>query len=442
MVDSQCVVREWDEGNNSSHTTVDVEAPIELDVSPANDACSNQSIVPSVQVTPAGTTLQATLDGVEYQWGIPIVEEGDHELVVSALNACGGIGTSRTLHYTIDQTDPVVRIDGVEEGSTYPEEVTPTFVATDLHMADTTALLNGNPYVNGTPITDPGDYTLSVMATDCSGNAGEAVVHFTVAASGAPPLPAFLSQVAWFGCDSLNVNGHVQVASVTSLDGQPGFGGHIASNGSITVTGSNLVNGNATPGPGEAVTIVGNNNQVLGTTTPAVDVVPCDEQAAADWLAYATDHNDNGLIPAQFLDNNDNFKLNGRKDCTLPGGVYLVQSFTINGTGTLAATGQVVFVVTGAITINGSCKVNEGGLPANLTFISASTQRVLLNGSADVSLILFAPLAQVTVNGNLEGYGNLCGKTVTGNGGVVWNRLDAPEGRPQADEKMQPLQAH
>ncbi|MGA9750648.1 MAG: CARDB domain-containing protein [Acidobacteriota bacterium] len=440
VVDSQGAVKEWDETNNTSHVSVTVGPEVAVAVTPPDQTCSAQPIVPSAQTTPAGTQVTVTLDGAPYAWGTPIADEGDHMLTVTAPNGCGDTNTTLTVHYTIDLMNPVVQISGVADGGSYNVPVQPTFQATDLHLTQTTAQLNGETFASGTTLTTPGAYTLVVTATDCAGNTGEASAHFAVSGSSTPALPPSLPQVAWFGCDSLNVNGTVKLYGVTSVGGAQGFGGNVASNGSITVSGSNVIDGNATPGPGQSVRMTGKSGQVLGSTDPASATVPCDEQRAADWLAYATDHNDNAQVPAQYLDKNGNFKLNGNKTCTLPGGTYLVNSFTVNGNGSLVAAGAVTFVITGSVTINGSCKVNDGGAPQNLVLVSASTQSVMLNGSTRVSLELFAPLAPVTVNGNLTGYGNLWGKTLLGNGGVVWNRVQAGAGWSSGSAKSAGLQ--
>src|SRR5690606_27659743 len=76
-------------------------------------------------------------------------------------------GNADTVRFTIDKTAP--GITGVESGEYYNEGVTPTF-------DEGTALLNGHPYVSGTPITEEGGYKLVV--TDAAGNM--TVVAFTI----------------------------------------------------------------------------------------------------------------------------------------------------------------------------------------------------------------------------------------------------------------------
>ena len=239
----------------------------------------------------------------------------------------------------------------------------------------------------------------------------------------APPLPTLQKRFAWFGCDSVTVNGSTKLHGVPSVGGAAGFGGHVGSNGGILVNGSNTIDGNVTPGPGQTVQINGGQSQITGSTAPATESLPCEPVSVASWAAYAQANNSNASIPAKNLDKQGNFSLSGNKSCTLPGGVYYVGSFTVSGTGSLIVTAPAVFVVTQSLTINGGCKVNSTGDPGNLFLICSSSSPVTLNGSGTMSLTVYAPLSRITVNGSLKGTGNLWGQALTGNGSVQWNRV-------------------
>lgn len=238
------------------------------------------------------------------------------------------------------------------------------------------------------------------------------------------PLPPAVNRYAWFGCDRMTVNGNCQISGVQSVGGQVGADGNVGSNGPITVTGTNAIRGNATPGPGEVVHITGSRSQISGSVDPAAAVLPCEAQSVSDWAAYALANNNNAAIPSAFLKANGTFSLSGNKTCTLPAGLYYLTAFTVNGNAKLLVGGPVAIVSTGPMTVNGSCQLNKGGDPSNLILVSSSDSPVTLNDTAKVSLKLYAPLSVVTVGGNLTGYGCLWGKTLTGNGSVTWNRLD------------------
>ena len=241
--------------------------------------------------------------------------------------------------------------------------------------------------------------------------------------AGTPPLPSSLARFAWFGCSSLMVNGHTQVYALPAPGGAQGFGGNIASNGPITVSGSNTIDGNATPGPGQQVSINGTSGQVAGSTAPAATALTCDDAGVAAWAQYAQASNNNAAIPAGFLDKNGNFTLNGNKSCTLPGGIYYLASFSGNGNTTLTVSGPVILVVSGTISLNSRCTLNAGGDPTGCLFLQTSGSAVSLNGNGSGDFQVYAPLSALTVNGNVSGTGNLWANTFTGNGSVLWNRV-------------------
>ena len=135
-----------------------------------------------------------------------------------------------------------------------------------------------------------------------------------VSAQAPPSLPSSVHRFAWFSCDPMSVNGNVKVYGVPAVNGAKGFGGHIASNGDIQVSGNNTVAGNATPGPGRHVAFDGGTGQVQGSTAPAAAALPCEEQDVAEWASYAQANNNNSVIPSKFIDAQRNVTINGVLD--------------------------------------------------------------------------------------------------------------------------------
>lgn len=418
-------------GNTSApvfrHFTVDGTAPTVAIVSPEEGACAQPGIIPEI----AGSDLTEliwtiSLDGQPYTQGTPIEMAGDYTLEAFATDACGNTSIAATRHFSVDGTPPEVTVGSPAEGATVAPGFIPDIQGSDVHGVTWDIVLDGTPYALGTPIEIPGAHTLVVSASDGCGNASEPITRNFTVHDATPVLPSFVNRFAWFGCEWLVDNGNTKVAAVSSVGGTKVFGGHVGSNGPITVNGSNTINGNASPGPGATVTINGSQSQVAGSKAPLPAALACEEQSVADWVAYAQANQNNAAIPSQYLDGNGNFKLNGNKTCTLPAGIYYLSSFLANGNGKVIVSGPVVIVVNGFITINGNNKVNEGGDPANLVFVASSSAPVTLNGTAKESLKVYAPLSSIDLNGNVTGYGNLWGRTFTGNGSVVWNRLLDP----------------
>lgn len=107
--------------------------------------------------------------------------EGRYALTVTA--SSDGHTAERRMSFVIDKTPPVIRIDGIEDGTVYTNSADPHVVVTDnysTHLDELTLLLNGEEFLNSTKITEDGTYTLDVVAVDQAGNRAEASVTFTV----------------------------------------------------------------------------------------------------------------------------------------------------------------------------------------------------------------------------------------------------------------------
>jgi hypothetical protein len=159
-----------------------------LDLTPPQIAVSGvaEGQVARDAVTPVFTvterwlaSIDATLDGKPFASGTAVSEEGDHALAVTATDRAGNV-TSRAVHFAIDRTAPQVKVGGVAEGDVMGAPVTPTFEASDVHLAELTATLDGVPFVSGMQVATEGDHVLVVTATDRAGNAATATVHFSI----------------------------------------------------------------------------------------------------------------------------------------------------------------------------------------------------------------------------------------------------------------------
>lgn len=98
------------------------------------------------EVTPSFTKGTATLNGEEYISGTTIYTPGVNTLVITGEN-----GYFVTYTFTI-----VLGIENIVDGETYIGEVTPI-------ISGGTITLNGAPYVSGTKIDVPGNYTITVL---------------------------------------------------------------------------------------------------------------------------------------------------------------------------------------------------------------------------------------------------------------------------------------
>jgi len=425
VIDTLEEVREWDETNNFDNAALTIFAAPAITVTPEEGSCSSEEVTPSVTVTPEGYSISMTMDGEPFELGSSVAGEGEHLLSVTASNI-EGASFSLERNFTIDHSAPSVEIASPVEGETVEPGFVPVVISSDPENDTLAILLDGQEYAPGTPIYSEGQHALTASASDdCGNTSSEITRNFTVEGETAgPEMPEMIGDFAFFGCDSMTANGSVKTYGVPSVGGSQGFGGHVGSNGDIKVSGANFINGDAAPGPGHSVFITGNQNQVQGSKNPADAVHPCEEGPLSEWVEYAQANNNNSQIPTQFMDQLGNMVINGSRTCSLTSGTYIVSSLTINGSAKLIAQGKVVMVITGALTINGGCSVNNNGIPGNLLMVSSSSGAVMINGGAKTNLQLYAPLSTVIVNGSVKGHGGIWGKSLTANGSVIWSRIE------------------
>ncbi len=136
--------------------------------------------VPVVAVTDdnlASVTL--LLDGQPFTSGTAITTEGQHELVVQAVDRADN-HTLKTVRFTVDMTAPSISISGVTEGGVFRQSVTPVVTLQDRDLQESSITLDSQPFLPGTVVTAEGDHILQAQATDRAGNLSQRQVSFTV----------------------------------------------------------------------------------------------------------------------------------------------------------------------------------------------------------------------------------------------------------------------
>ena len=117
----------------------------------------------------SAVTTNATLNNNPVTLPLPVAEERNHQLVVLATDAAGNPATATGL-FTLDKTAPVISIEAngsvLASGASFRENVTLTWIATDLTLDQVTATLDDAPIQSGTTVTIEGVHTLVVTAKD------------------------------------------------------------------------------------------------------------------------------------------------------------------------------------------------------------------------------------------------------------------------------------
>jgi hypothetical protein len=122
----------------------------------------------------------ALLNEAQYEWSL-IDNDGLYNLTVTVTDVADN-STTELVNFTVDQTPPQLSVTNLADGGFYNEITTPDIQIDDLGLEDglTIITLDGQPYINGTPIAAEGDYTLHISATDKAQQTAELTVQFTI----------------------------------------------------------------------------------------------------------------------------------------------------------------------------------------------------------------------------------------------------------------------
>lgn len=214
-------------------------------------------VLPVIEIT-GEEPLQTDVQLNQTPWdGQPIAEEGAYTLSVS-VTAANGLQAQAQRSFHIDQTAPHIEIQGVADGETYPDAVTPIITIDDPHLTSAQIDLNGAPFQSGTVITQQGAYRLQIDAIDQAGNQSQQSLTFTI--SEFQPLAIEISGVA---------AGEHYARSVTPV---VSFVGHPIDQQQITIDGAAFISG--TPINAEGAHLLraeaSNDNQAVTLEVPFV----------------------------------------------------------------------------------------------------------------------------------------------------------------------------
>lgn len=180
---------------------------------PAEGAHVRRAAILSVAATDSGSgvaSVEHRLDG-QPQWsslalsattgkhtldvgGLP---DGAHVASVRATDNAGNVSDVQLRRFTVDNTAPQVVVTGVAEDGRYTGSASATIAISDIHLANSSIVLNGQPYVSGRPIDTPGTYALTAAARDIAGNETVVAVKFQVTAgSGGTPTVTITAPAA------------------------------------------------------------------------------------------------------------------------------------------------------------------------------------------------------------------------------------------------------
>ena len=240
--------------------------------------------------------------------------------------------------------------------------------------------------------------------------------------------PGTVSAPGFLGLDSISMSGGVvdtydsrngTYASQASGSCRAGTDARIQSNGDITLSGSAMVHGHATPGPGKTVSDI---TGVSGSTAPAASAL------VADPVVYAPPIAAMGSVSSSITLGTGRYRygsflIGSGKVATIAGDVELWVDgrFEISGSGMAVLKPGARLCIhhgTDRFTISGSGFVNEDQTPAHLTVCSATTSAVTCSGNVAFFGTITAPKAPLTASVGAGIFGSVVAKTLTLGGGT------------------------
>ena len=222
-----------------------------------------------------------------------------------------------------------------------------------------------------------------------------------------------------WGLVSVTVPGNVDIDSYDSTEGlytagSAGNNGDLCSNGTITVSGSTLIDGDVL---GAEVVLHGGSLTITGETDTITEAVAA---PILDFGDIATD-NDNAMIG---LTSNGNDPLSVDDDLTLTSddvlvlvpGRYYFRNVSLTGQAILSITGKTEIFLAGTLSETGSTLINTTLDPTELTVYSTGSL-IKLAGNSEFYGSILAPNANVQLTGTSDFYGAVVGSVVdvTGN---------------------------
>lgn len=217
-----------------------------------------------------------------------------------------------------------------------------------------------------------------------------------------------------------------QATNSDSAGAYAAVGGHVASNGMITLQGgTSIVRGDATPGPTHMVSVSA-PAIVTGSTVAASDPVvydPLPDDAFSSALAtnsnLVLDVSSSSITYDHAL---KTMEVKSGGQLVLPAGTYFFSSLTVQGGGSIRITGPVEVFITHLMDLSGGSVVNDSSRPGDflvygkpLPLPMPSTQTAVLrsSGGSVCCMAIYAPTMDVEVWGGSRLQGAVVGNNVT-----------------------------
>lgn len=135
---------------------------------------------------PNAVSTKVWLNGLPFLSGGQAVDEGNHDLVIQVTDNLGQV-VQKVVSFVIDKADPMITISNVAPGGIYAAPVAPDIVVSDANLMNVSIKLDGVDVNLPFLVTQDGQHTLSVLATDKAGRTASKSMQFTINSPPSPP---------------------------------------------------------------------------------------------------------------------------------------------------------------------------------------------------------------------------------------------------------------
>jgi Tfp pilus assembly protein PilX len=255
--------------------------------------------------------------------------------------------------------------------------------------------------------------------------------------TGGTPIFPFAVFATGTACPTINFSSSGNTDSYDSSQGTYAAtvqttGGDIGTNGSLNLSGSSTINGNAylvnvvTSGSCPVKTFNdGSSNGVTGAAiamgSPRTFSTPVYTNPSPALTTNTGYSSAVSLSPGNY----NNVSVSGGNTLTLSPGTYNFNSLKLSGGSilTISPAGKVVIQIAGAgspskaLDFSGGSVSNSGGSPADVQIVYAGSQDIVLSGGSNSSGVVYAPNADITMSGSAPWFGAIVGRTYDSSGG-------------------------
>jgi RHS repeat-associated protein len=363
--------------------TIDTGAPV-IEVNGVTDGeyrSTTATIVITITDESGIAKEEILLDGVPFESGSTVSEEGHHLLHVSATDTLGNTAT-KDVQFTIDVTPPQI-IFAVPPYINADVTLSPQII--DANAGTTTILLNGQEVPEGTILAQDGAYDLQITARDLAGNSSVLAFEFTIDKT-APVITTVDVEDGKFYASPVApivqiVDVNLESSSIL-LDGQP-----FESGTTVDDEGAHTLVVTALDRAGNSANSVVNFG--VDTIAPQVKITNPED---GDLF-----HFDSIQVSGTFNETNlKNITLNGNQNVTAGGGQFFASTLLQNGSNNLV----VVATDLAGNTAQDSITVTLDQTPPGIAINNPQNGAVLIDNLIDViGTVSGSDIDSVTVNG-------------------------------------------